>query len=259
MQLAGEECSHAAAHAARSTAAGDGLHVDVAITLDDLGKTLHVCIKNLDHLGRGSFLGPEDMGCTGGPVERIVDIAHGGDGDALECRIQARGVDAVNLAKRASGGNEGFAGLVTEYNTACSCSTTTTIVGCTAAESDNNGLAAALGGIEDQLADTVGGSQVGVKFITDKRKSCTGRHLNDRCVFLDHPIETFHGEGVRALDGKRSLFASESLQKCVYTTFSTVGHRNAGNLGIWIVLLDCFVHDGTDLFGTHGSFEGIGD
>ncbi|MPM41685.1 hypothetical protein SDC9_88341 [bioreactor metagenome] len=98
-----------------------------------------------------------------------------------------------------------------------------------------------------------------MQLISNQREAGTGRHLDDCGSLLHYSVKTFHGEGIGSLDGECSFLASECLKEGIYAAFSSISYGNAGDHCVAVVFLDCSVHDCTDLFGTHGSFEGIGD
>ena len=123
-------------------------------------------------------MGRKDAGRTGWAAERVIDIAHGGEGDARQQLFRFFRVDVRHLAQGTAHGHKIAAIGPEELDPQRRRTAAAAIVGAASAQPQQDVLVARLHGVADELTHAVSGGLTGVFAIFYLRQTGGRGHLN---------------------------------------------------------------------------------
>ena len=167
------------------------------------------------------------------PEGGTVHVAHGGDRELAEKRIQARTVDTVDLGEGIPGGDKTPAVLVPKDHSCGSGGPAAAVVGSAASKPQNNLLHTVLCCGKQQLAHAVSGSFSRVQPVLSQRKPGACRQFHHGGLpSWQNAVAGLHGLSENSMYLDVLLFAAKSTKKAVYAALSSVGYGNTDELCI---------------------------
>ena len=216
-------------------------------------------VERLDHRRVGALLGPEDIGRAGLAVHGVVYVAHGDDLHAVQRRVAAGHVDALDVLQRAAHGHEALARGVVEPDARGSGRAAAAVVGGAAAQPDDQPPGAGARGVGDQLAHAEGGGAAGILVVAHHRQPGGRGHLQhgggaavDQAVIALALLEPGAG------DGLGHLVAANGGEEGVHAALAAVGDGDGLHGAAGEYLLDALRYELANAGGRHGALKGIG-
>ena len=203
-----------------------------------------------------ALLGRKDVCCALCTVQRVVNVAHDGQGHIVQCRMAAGQVDVRDVRQRDAGGHKAAPLPVEKTDAQRGGCAAAAVVGAAAAQTQYQTLCAVVQRRRHQLSHAVGGGAFRIQPSLRQRQPRSSGALHHSRAVGQQAVEALRlcAEGVA--DHSGHALPAAGIQKAVHGAFAAVGHRQ----GVHLPAGDGkAAGDAADGRGGQRALEGIGD
>ena len=225
-----KKCRRTGPKAACRAAARQVQHVPAHIPLQQRRQLTQSVVQPPHHGRVRALLGAEHGAGSGGAAQRVVNVAHGQNGDTPHRRIHAADINAVNFLQCTAHGDEALSRRTVKLHAHGGSRAAAAVIGGAAAQRQHQPFRPVMGGVADQLAHAIGGGLFRVAVLAHHGQSRRRSHLHHGGAVRQQAVAGGDGFAVWPGAGHRHLLPAYRRQKRVHRSLAAVGHRNGADL-----------------------------